>query len=167
MTPPGFSQDTYVVSADLTLRISTPDDAAALGVMLAAIDPWMRYPVPAEKLAAFFAQFESGSPRFSIHLGGELIGCVALRTTWLAGPYIQTFGLSPTAQGRGVGTCVLTFIEAEALRLKARNLWVAASDFNTGALRFYERHGFISVAALPALLQDNRNEVLLRKRLAA
>jgi ribosomal protein S18 acetylase RimI-like enzyme len=42
---------------------------------------------------------------------------------------------------------------------------VAASDFNSGALRFYERHGFVRVAALEGLVAEGRSEILLRKRL--
>jgi diamine N-acetyltransferase len=165
VTPPAFGAASYAPASHITLRAPGLDDATALGSMLAAIDPWRRYPVTAATLAGFFAEVETGAPRFAIHVDGALAGGVAIRTTWFAGPYIQTFGLAPSAQGHGIGATVMTFIEAEARRINARNLWVAASDFNIGAHRFYERFGFAPVARIPGLLQNDRDEILLRKRL--
>jgi GNAT superfamily N-acetyltransferase len=74
-------------------------------------------------------------------------------------------GLLPGYQGCGFGAAVLARIEREAREVSQRNLWVVASDFNSGALRFYERYGFARVAALEALVAEGRDEVLLRKRL--
>ena len=56
-------------------------------------------------------------------------------------------------------------IEDSARAEKARNVWVAASDFNAGAIRLYERHGFARVAVIDSLVSDGRDEVLLRKKL--
>lgn len=47
-----------------------------------------------------------------------------------------------------------------------RNQFVATSAFNAGALRFYERHGFVVVANMPGLINDTETEVLLRRRLS-
>jgi diamine N-acetyltransferase len=163
---PPFNSRTYDLGPDLALRPLTLDEASAVGAMAAAMDPWARYPITADQLTAFFTRVEPGAPRFSIQVAGTLGGAVAIRTDWLAGPYIQTFALSPNCQGLGIGSRVLALIDAEARRASQRNLWVAASDFNTAAHRFYERHGFARVAAVPALLSDDRDEILFRKRLA-
>lgn len=163
--PPAFSASTYHLGPELALRPLTPDEAALVGGIAASIDPWARYPMTAEHLGSFFAQVEPGAPRFGIDVAGTLVGAVGVRAEWFGGPYIQMFVLSPQHQGRGVGSRVLTAIEAEARRAHNRNLWVAASDFNTDAQRFYERHGFVRVATVPALLRDDRDEILFRKRL--
>jgi diamine N-acetyltransferase len=162
---PAFSARTYDLGLNLALRPLTGDEANAIGAMAARMDPWARYPITAEHLSAFFARIEPGAPRFGIHVAGTLEGAVAVRDEWFAGPYIQTFALSPNCQGRGLGSRVLAFIEAEARRASQRNLWVAASDFNVAAHRFYERRGFARVATIPALLRDDRDEILFRKRL--
>ncbi len=166
MTPPNnpaFSAPTYLLGPDLTLRPLSPDDAAVLGAMTAHMDPWARYPISCEHMTMFFARSEPGAPRFGIDVAGTLEGGMAIRTEWFAGPYIQTFALSPHCQGRGIGSRVLSFIETEARRVGQRNLWVAASDFNAAAHRFYERHGFERLATVPALLRDDRDEILFRK----
>ena len=46
------------------------------------------------------------------------------------------------------------------------NIWVCASDFNEGAIGFYERHGFRHVGNLPGLIEPSFTEILMRKRLA-
>ena len=71
----------------------------------------------------------------------------------------------PRFQRRGLGRTVLDWIEGEVRAIKERNLWVAASEINSDALRFYERHGFAQTARLDDLVYDGRTEILLRKRL--
>ena len=160
-----FSAPRFDVTPHIALTVLKPFEAAQAGVLCASMDPWARYPVTAAQLTSFFAQIEPGAPRFAIRVDGVLEGAVAVRSAWLYGPYIQTFALARGVQGRGVGTAVMAFIEREARRVDARNLWVAASDFNDGAHRFYARLGFQRIAELDALVRDDRTEVLLRKRL--
>lgn len=147
---------------------AAPLDAAIapqLADAFAGMEPWAAYPYPAPALALYFGGSTVEAPRLAIDHDGRLAGVVGLRLDWLRGPYIQFLGLLPEAQGKGLGAVVLAWVEAEARRGGARNLWVAASDFNTGALRFYERAGFHRVADLDGLVRDDRTEVLLRKRL--
>jgi ribosomal protein S18 acetylase RimI-like enzyme len=98
-----------------------------------------------------------------IEAGEEEAGVISLRSPWLKGPYLELLAIFPMFQGRGIGTKLLHWMEQEAVHNGARNLWVCASTFNTAALRFYERYGFAQVAALPGLVDDNSDEILLRK----
>jgi diamine N-acetyltransferase len=150
---------------DLALTPVTSDDAAALGEAFAGIDPWARYPYTATALQAYFATREPGAPRYALRSGDTLVGAVGLRFNWLSGPYVQFLGLLPGYQGHGTGTRVLRWLEDEACQHSARNLWVAASDFNADAIKFYQRFGFKPVAALDDLVRDGRTELLLRKKL--
>jgi ribosomal protein S18 acetylase RimI-like enzyme len=45
-------------------------------------------------------------------------------------------------------------------------LWVCASDLNSRAIAFYERHGFNRVGIIPDLVAPGATELLVRKRLA-
>jgi GNAT superfamily N-acetyltransferase len=152
-------------SRSLVIEPLKAEHAKRLGARFAAIDPWASYPYPASALQAYFAAEEAGAPRFAVRLGGELAGAAGLRLNWLRGPYLQFLGVLPEFQKRGLGASVLDWIESEARRGGERNLWVSASDFNVGAIRFYETHGFVTVAPLPDLVRDGRTELLLRKRL--
>jgi GNAT superfamily N-acetyltransferase len=161
----GPSDGSGTPAPPITLRPFDPSEAALLGARFAAIPPWARYPFEPEALAAYLGADEAGAPRYAITSGDRLAGAVGLRLAWLRGPYLQFLGILPEFQGQNLGGAVLAWMEREARRAGHRNLWVAASDFNTGAVRFYCRHGFSEVARLDALIQEGRTELLLRKRL--
>lgn len=142
-----------------------PRQADALGTAFAAMSPWVDYPFPAASLAAYFAKIEDGAPRYQIMTGDLVAGVVGVRSDWLRGPYLQFLGVLPQHQGHGLGARILAWFESIARDGGQRNLWVAASDFNSAALRFYARHGFVECARLDGLVSDGRTEILLRKRL--
>jgi GNAT superfamily N-acetyltransferase len=118
---------------------------------------------PAEALARFLAASGDGASRYRVEVGGAEAGAVSVRSPWLKGPYLEFLALLPRFQGQGIGADILVWFEQEALALGARNLWVCASSFNAGALRFYERHGFRPTATLPDLVASGYGEILLRK----
>lgn len=151
--------------ATLALRPVARDDAGRLGAVFAEIEPWSRYPFTADALSAYLAAEEPGAPRYVIEYGDDVAGALGLRLNWLRGHYIQFLGIVPGYQNCGIGARVLDCVGTVAAAGEARNLWVAASAFNAGALRFYERHGFTRVASLDGLIQDGCDEILLRKRL--
>ena len=142
-----------------------PAQAEALGAIFAAMDPWASYPYRAAGIARYLAGGTADAPVFAIMTDGHVAGVIGLRADWLLGPYIQFLAVKTEYHGEGIGGRAMEWVEGEARRVSARNLWVAASDFNAGALRFYQRHGFCRVADLPTLVRDDRTEVLLRKRL--
>ena len=151
--------------ARVSLAPMTRDAAEALGAAFSQIDPWVRYPFSKSALGAHLGAIEPGAPRYVVRTGDTACGAVGLRLNWLSGPYLQFLGILPGFQGQGLGSLVLSWLDAAALTHGARNVWVAASDFNTGAIRLYERHGFKRVAVIESLVADGVNEVLLRKRL--
>ncbi len=152
-------------AAELIMTPLPEHEANALAAAFAAIDPWASYGYPASALAAYLGKQEPGAPRFLLTLEDELAGALGLRLGWLRGTYIQFLGIVPRFQRRGLGQTILAWIEAEARAIKERNLWVAASEINADAIRFYERHGFTQAARLEDLVYDGRTEILLRKRL--
>ncbi len=152
-------------SARVSLAPMTPDAAQTLGAAFAQIDPWIRYPLSAAGLGAHLDALEPAAPRYVVQIDGAACGAIILRLKWFSGPYVQFLGVLPNVQGQGIGSHALAWLESAARTEAARNLWVAASDFNTGAIRLYERRGFMRVALVDNLVSDGLNEVLLRKRL--
>lgn len=136
-----------------------------LAAGFAAIDPWARYGYAPARLAAFFSASEPSAPRYALYAGGDIAGVVGLKLDWLRGPFLQFLGILPEAQGQGLGSSVLDWIETEARRGSHRNLWVTASDFNVRAVSLYKRHGYDETARLDGLVSDAHAEILLRKRL--
>ena len=71
--------------------------------------------------------------------GGSPVGFLAIRRSRTEGwEVLEKLYVDPDAQSRGVGTLLLD--QAKALRPDGLHLWVFQR--NTGAIRFYERHGF-------------------------
>jgi diamine N-acetyltransferase len=167
--PPAFRAEHYeLAAADLRLSPITPGEAEMLGTALAAIDPWARYGTTATNLSALFRPSVDGGIRLAVRPVGETapIGVVVVRHPWLVGPYLQFLALLPAAQGHGHGAHLLGWYEAEARAGGARNIWICAAAFNTGALRLYLRCGFTQVAVLDSLIQPGIDEILMRKKLA-
>jgi len=148
------------------LEPMSPVSAKLLGPLLARIDPWARYRYTPAALTEFLAAEEADAPRFAIVANRVIAGAVGVRKSWLRGPYLQFLGILPAYQNHGVGQCILDWFEAEARQGQAQNIWVCASEFNTRAVSFYERHGFVRVATLSDLVVEGSCELLMRKRLA-
>jgi GNAT superfamily N-acetyltransferase len=68
---------------------------------------------------------------------GEIIGLLVLEPGWVDHLYLE-----PSRTGEGIGTALLDHAKRE--QPDALDLWAFRS--NTGARRFYERHGFVAVA---------------------
>ena len=84
--------------------------------------------------------------------------------TFGLGAYLKLIALAPGAQGAGAGAALLAAFEAEAAGA-GRHAFLLVSDFNAGAQRFYERHGWTRVGPLPALVRPDVDEIVYWKRL--
>ena len=151
---------------ELAIGCLAPLDRSAAGLLaerLAAMDPWRRLGYESNVLQRYLSGDSPALTRFRIDCDGELAGVVAVRWPWLHGPYLELLAVLPDHQGRGLGSAVLRWLAAEAGA--SRNLWVAVSAFNEPARRFYARHGFVEIGAVPGLVRDGFDEILLRKAL--
>ncbi|HHW88485.1 MAG TPA: GNAT family N-acetyltransferase [Chloroflexi bacterium] len=77
--------------------------------------------------------------------------------------YIMLFGVAPDMQGQGVGRALLTYAE-RALFAANASIVLLVSDFNHDAQRFYQRHGYVQVGALPDYVKTGVNELIYYKR---
>jgi ribosomal protein S18 acetylase RimI-like enzyme len=141
----------------------SPAEGTRLGAVFARIDPWAAYGYAAATLSAFLAAHEPGAQRLALVHDSETVGAAVVRPGWLRGPYLQFLAVVPGAQGLGIGSALLAWMESEARAANERNLWVAASEINAGAIRLYERHAFVQIAKLDDLAWDGRAEILMRK----
>jgi GNAT superfamily N-acetyltransferase len=68
--------------------------------------------------------------------------------------------------GRGTGADLLRAAE-DAGRSAGKHMYLLATADNSGARRFYERHGYRHVGDLPGLVQPDLDEALYHKALHA
>ena len=120
------------------LRAAQPLDAGRVGDILWRFQedtPWMpKLHATAETISFCGAMIEQGLVRVAVE-GGRVQGFVARR-----GEEILSLYLAAEAQGRGLGARLLLEAQGASPNLK---LWTFQR--NTGAQRFYERHGFVEV----------------------
>ncbi|MBI5509294.1 MAG: GNAT family N-acetyltransferase [Deltaproteobacteria bacterium] len=79
------------------------------------------------------------------------------------GGYLRLIAVDPTFQNRGTGAALLAAFETHTFA-KSAHAFLLVSDFNDGAQRFYERHGYVRVGALAGLVLPEVNELLYWKR---
>lgn len=163
MTPSALPQTAELGA--IQLRPLASDAHQRLAEALTAMPPWSTMRISADALTQFLQAEDPGTQRYAIVVDSTLAGVVSIRFPWLKGPYIELLAILPSFQRHGLGAAVLSFVESEAKRLGARNVWVCGSQFNKDALHFYKRNGFSEVACLPDLVTDGFAETLLRKTL--
>ena len=148
------------------LRPLTAENAGKLAEALAAIPPWSVIGWSAERMTRALKLAQPSMKRFEVFTGGKLAGIIAVQDPFLHGPYLQLLAILPDCQGRNMGLRLLQWMESEARRAEARQLWLCVSTFNARARAFYERFGFEPAAVLDKLATDASDEILMRKRLS-
>jgi ribosomal protein S18 acetylase RimI-like enzyme len=78
--------------------------------------------------------------------------------------YIQSIGLVPEFQGKGLGSQIITFAESRIFEESA-NVFMCVSSFNLKAKALYDRLGFETIGILKDYVVKGHDEYLLRKSL--
>ena len=151
----------------MSVRPLAAADVPHLAEALAPLPLLARYGRRADRLAAdLLAGLARGEGLLAWEESGEALGLAwFLRDgTFGLGGYLRLIALAPGAAGRGAGAGLLAAFEAE-VALSSRHAFLLVSDFNEGAQRFYQRHGWSRVGALPGLVLPDVAEVVYWKRL--
>jgi ribosomal protein S18 acetylase RimI-like enzyme len=137
------------------LRPARVDEQDALARLFQrAREGWEYVPrVPDEALPTIAGElFERHEEVWLAEEARRPLGFLAIRRSRRHGwEVLEKLYVDPEAQNRGVGTALLE--QAKALRPGGLVLWVFQQ--NTGARRFYERHGFRVVALRFGTAADN------------
>ncbi len=78
--------------------------------------------------------------------------------------YLRLIGVDPACAGAGLGSALLAEVEHHATA-DGRDIILLVSDFNTDAQRFYQRHGYRQVGALPGYVLPDVTELIYWKSL--
>ena len=151
----------------MSIRRLRREDIPALGAALARLPLMRRYRRGARRIEAdLAAALERGDALLveEGEAGPRGIAWFLPAGTLAMGGYLRLVAVAPEATGAGVGARLLEAFEAEVSR-ECRHAFLLVSDFNRGAQRFYERHGYLRVGALPGLVLPDVAELLFWKRL--
>jgi GNAT superfamily N-acetyltransferase len=149
------------------LRPIADADVADLAAGLSRLPLMERYRRPVERLEADLrGALARGDGLIGAEVGGALAGfCWFLHHGTLGmGGYLKLIAVLDGAQGRGTGAALLGAYETEVARTSAHG-FLLVSDFNDAAQRFYERHGWSRVGAIPKLVLPDVDELVYWKRL--
>ncbi|KFE67615.1 GNAT family N-acetyltransferase [Hyalangium minutum] len=133
------------------IRPATPADLSALGTALAPLSLFQAYGLTAAALTQRFeAALQRGEGLLLAELEGAPVGVCwfITRGAFGTGAYLRTLAVKEGLQGKGLGVELLRGYE-DGSGDPPGGWFLLASDFNTGAHRFYERHGYREVGLLP------------------
>jgi GNAT superfamily N-acetyltransferase len=151
----------------MEIRPLAPPEIPALGRALAGVPLMARYGRTPEALERALAAAHGRGERLLVaDDGGAIRGLAWFLTegTLAVGGYLRLIAMLPGAEGKGAGAALLAAFEAETAKA-SRHAFLLVSDFNEGAVRFYERHGWVRAGALPGLVLPDVAELLYWKRL--
>lgn len=76
---------------------------------------------------------------------------------------VERIYVSADFQGQGIGQQLLVFALQKACKDKMQSVWLGVWEHNYGAIRFYERYGFVRFGSHNFMLgTDEQTDVLMR-----
>lgn len=152
----------------MSIRPLAAADVAPLSAALAGLPLMQRYGRTADALARDLQSHAARSESVLVLDDGQLRGLAWFTTTGTlgGGGYLRLLAVVGAAQGRGAGAQLLRAFET-AVAADSRHAFLLVSDFNAGAQRFYERHGYTRIGTIPAKVLPGVGELLYWKRLTA
>lgn len=143
---------------NFTLRGMTLDDVPAVGVLEEQL-----FPIDAWPLEMFFDEVVQTETRqyFVAEAAGKLVGYCGLMVVATTAD-IQTIGVLPGFEGRGIGTTMLTEMLAEARRRGARETLLEVREDNVRARALYERFGFEHIHTRRGYYRDGVSAHVMR-----
>jgi ribosomal protein S18 acetylase RimI-like enzyme len=155
------------VTPSATIRAARASDLAPLARSLAGQPLLERYGTDAAALERSLSSAlargdglavaeEAGAPRG--------LAWFLVEGTFALGGYLKLIALAPGAEGRGLGGALLDEVERQ-VAARSRHLFLLVSHFNDGARRFYARRGYREAGALPSLVREGIDEVVMWRRL--
>ena len=136
----------------------------AMSMILCSMDPWLTLEYRPEAFEFYLLHADPSLSRYAVMISGDVRGVLSVRSPWLFGPFIELMALFDGFRGKGIGSRIIDWV---CDRYKPANLWATVSSFNLEAQKFYSGAGFEKTAILEDLIKPGRNEILLRKRMAA
>ena len=135
--------------------------------IVAETELWHHYGIDYDRAFSMFSTaFESGEHIFVAVLDGDVVGFVWIVPRGMFGRsgYIKLIGVAPQMRGHGIGGALLSFAEDELSKYD-RDVFLLVSHFNSSAIKFYKKMGYVEVGRLPDYAVKGITEILMWKRL--
>lgn len=108
---------------------------------------------------------EKGELWIAVTDSGQIAGAMRVAKSGFCGlyPYLSLIGVHPAFRGTGAGSFLMDALERMAAEWGSRRVSLLVSDFNEGAIRFYQKRGYWELGLLPdASLAGIGEHILLK-----
>ncbi len=125
-----------------------------------------RYALGEESLAkSLLAAREQGDMLFVATLDKTVVGFawVDPKGAFSSAPYLRLIAVDESFRGQRVGSLLLEAFEANTRHI-GRDYLLLVSDFNEGAIRMYEKHGYVQRGSLPGFAREGITELIMVKK---
>jgi ribosomal protein S18 acetylase RimI-like enzyme len=130
--------------------------------LMASLDTWKKLKRDLDLTKKVFENAEK--EKYLISIKNQPIGFLVIDMKGAFRGYIQSIGLVPEFQGKGLGSQIITFAESRIFEESA-NVFMCVSSFNLKAKALYDRLGFETIGILKDYVVKGHDEYLLRKSL--
>jgi ribosomal protein S18 acetylase RimI-like enzyme len=109
---------------------------------------------------------DSGGELFVAEIDSEIAGFswIDPRGAFSSAPYLRLIAVDENFRGNGVGSVLMHEFEMRTIDV-GRDYFLLVSDFNEGAIRFYEQHGYKKRGELPDFAKQGITEIIMVKSL--
>ena len=152
----------------IQIRPMTLADAPQLATWMVQTPLWQRYSLTVDRACK---NFEKGLAQKDILLVADVGTDAGCGFAWCLpqggfgrSMYLRLIGVRQDAARGGIGSALLGAAEQTALAV-SREMFLPVSDFNSDAQRFYQRHGYRQIGAIPGYVLPDVTELLYWKQL--
>ena len=145
-------------------RAANTGEVEACAALMASSEPWITLGRGFD--SSLLNLSDTSKELYVASHDGELIGFIVWHMHGAFVGYIQSVCVARLWRGRGFGTALLAFAEAEILK-QSPNVFICVSSFNDHAQRLYDRLGYERVGELKNYLVQGHSEILLRKSIGS
>ncbi len=144
-------------------------DPAVCRRLILGTEPWITLGYDESNVQAIVRSAQRDNllvARACARSGDRIVGFALSTPGILLGEYLKILVVDDAHRMEGVGRKLMEALEQRAFR-SWPNVYLCVSDFNSAARQFYRRLGYAEVGLLQDLLIPGRDEVLMRKSVAA
>lgn len=157
----GMADD--AAQSPIQVRPMVPGDVPRCAAIVGATPLWSeRYGVTEQRAMRLFETAFERKEGLLVAETEHVLGFAwfLLRGGFGRSGYLRLIGVYPARRGAGAGALLLAAVEAAV----GDDLVVLVADFNAGAQRFYERHGYREVGRLPGYVLPEVEEIIYWRR---
>lgn len=153
------------MSVDVQVDAASALDAELCRRLILGSEPWITLQYDESNVQAIVSSASSDHLLLA-RIGTRVVGFALSAPGVLLGEYLKILAVDPSHRGQGVGRRLMEALEERAFR-RWPNVYLCVSDFNADARQFYRRLGYEEVGSLKDLILPGKDEILMRKTIAA